>query len=244
MFKNKDYTDNIKLLNTSIKKDNKGYIWENNYKDFRKDLLDEKNLIKKYFGRGNWEINIDKINLKNYQKFVEKNFKIFLNKEINLNNISSIAKNDQKKLQIKKDLKAEYLYKFFYSERIKFFYKKYNKKEIETILEIGAGIGTLAKSFFLNNKIKKYVIIDIPETLILAKIYLQKSLNKKILIVKNKITESDYENNNIILVSPDNIQFLRNIHFDILINTNSFGEFPLKFFLEYKKKLNNFKDKL
>jgi len=241
MFKNKDYKDNIKLLNTSINRSKKGYIWENNYKDFRKDLLNEKNLIKKYFGRGNWEINIDKINLKNYQKFIKENFKKFFNKEINLNNISLIAKKDQKKLQIDKDLKPEYLYKFFYSERIKFLYKKHNKKEIKTILEIGAGIGTLAKSFFINNKINKYVIIDIPETLILEKIYLEKSLNKRILIVKNKITKSDYENNDIILVSPDNIQCLKNIHFDILINTNSFGEFPLKFFLEYKKKLNNFK---
>ena len=241
MIKKKDNLDYIELLDSSTNNSKKGYVWENNYRNFRKDFLNEKNLLKKYFGRGNWEVNIKNIYFKNYQNFIRKSFRKFLNKEINLNNIVSVSKTDQLKLKIDKDLKAEYLYKFFYTERIKYLYKKYNTKKIKTILEIGAGIGTLARFFFINNKINKYVIIDIPETLVLQKIYLQKTLNKKILIIKNKITKLDYESNDIILVSPDNIHFLKKIHFDLLINTNSFAEFPLKYFLEYKEKLNNFK---
>jgi len=71
MFKNKDYTDNIKLLNTSIKKDNKGYIWEN---DCKYSLKNEKYKI---FLNSNF-------NFKDYLADIP----FFLNQKINSNILS------------------------------------------------------------------------------------------------------------------------------------------------------------
>lgn len=212
----------------------KGYIWQNNYDQFEKKLFSNENLLNFYFGNGNWEVNINQSDLENYKSFL-LNFENI--NSLKFDEITKTAELDQKKINLNKNIEAEYLYKYFYSHRINRIYKDNFNKEIETIIEIGGGIGTLARSFFQEIKIKKYVLIDIPETLILAYQFLGRVLDKKILLT-NQVSKDEFQENDIILLSPINISNLKEFNFDILINTNSFGEFPYSTFLKYIEELD------
>ena len=57
-------------------------------------------------------------------------------------------------------------------ERLGYIKKNLKFDKINTILEIGAGIGLLASSFFKLKKNIKYLIIDIPPTICFAEYYL------------------------------------------------------------------------
>lgn len=97
----------------------------------------------------------------------------------------------------------------------------------EVILEIGGGYGGPCFQWFSNKLFnpKIYVIVDIPESLFYAEVFL------KLNLINVKITHinPDFEFNNnstpvIFLCSPDNLHILTNISFNLIFNTGSLGE--------------------
>lgn len=65
---------------------------------------------------------------------------------------------------------TEFLNKLRYINTIK---KNADLNKIETIVELGAGIGLLASCFLKLKKNIKYIIIDIPPTILLSEYYLR-----------------------------------------------------------------------
>ena len=104
------------------------------------------------------------------------------------------------------------------------------KKEINSniVVEIGGGYGNFAHKFKeLHNK-SKYVIIDLPEVLLLQHYYLM-NMNKNYKII-NLIDESidiDIDNESFdFLLLPFNTYQKHNFNSDIIINKRSLGEMP------------------
>ena len=112
------------------------------------------------------------------------------------------------------------------------------QKDPSTILEIGAGYGNLAsklKTIFINSK---YIIIDLPEVLLIQNYYLNIfDSNMKIinLIDNSKTNIQDLYNQNfdIALIPFNEFKNLKNIPFELAINTRSFGEMPKEVLGEY-----------
>ncbi len=117
------------------------------------------------------------------------------------------------------------------------------QKNIQKILEIGGGYGNLAtklKSVFPKSK---YIIIDLPEVLLIQHYYISHSNpNCKIInlldfgkdhidIIHNE--EYDY------LLIPFHIYKELDINFDLVINTRSFGEMPKTTLRDYFEFIHN-----
>ena len=110
-------------------------------------------------------------------------------------------------------------------------------KKISKILEIGGGYGNLAtklKKIFPN---VKYIIIDLPEVLLIQHYYLSKTFpNNKIInlldyqkLNKNIILEEDFD----FILIPFYIYKEIYLEFDLVINTRSFGEMPNSILNDY-----------
>ena len=130
----------------------------------------------------------------------------------------------------------------------------------DVYLEIGAGIGgvcyNLMDKFYKNNK---YVIFDIPETLLICYAFLRENLNKKFSIYYYGDETESFDlnkvlkNHDIVLLPHYKLQDV-DIEFDVFVNTGSFCEMPThacenyidkvlgfsksgnKYFIEYRKK--------
>ena len=100
-------------------------------------------------------------------------------------------------------------------------YKKYKNRQDLVILEIGGGSGILTSILFQLLNIKKYILVDLPENLYLASVYLQVVLNEDI----TYLGDSDYKNTRLIASLPEHINNI-NFEIDLVVNTNSFGEMP------------------
>jgi putative sugar O-methyltransferase len=108
----------------------------------------------------------------------------------------------------KVDINLDYLLGI---EEFDFIDKNLNFKDIKTIVEIGAGFGRTAHVLLkIIDSINKYVIIDLPELLIISKRYLRSVLSEDLF---SKI----YFFSNL----DENI---KNIKSDLVININSFQE--------------------
>ena len=108
------------------------------------------------------------------------------------------------------------------------------------VVEIGGGYGNLANKFISLYKNIKYIIIDLPEILMVQHYYLEKcclatNTNKKIInIAELDIAELDNQGTidinstefDILLVPCNQYNKLNNIRIDLLINMRSFGEMP------------------
>lgn len=108
-------------------------------------------------------------------------------------------------------------------------------KQNMTILEIGAGFGNLANKIIKNTKNCKYISIDLPETLVLQHYYLSKvypSLKivryKDIIIADGVIPDFD-----ILLLPPFDLTILKNITFDLIIQTRGFSEMKFSVIKKY-----------
>ena len=88
----------------------------------------------------------------------------------------------------------------------------------EIICEIGAGFGRTCHSILSIYKIKKYIIIDIPEIL---------NLSKKFL--KNVLDKENFEK----IIFVDSIDYKSVQKADLIINIDSFQEIPNKAALDY-----------
>ena len=93
----------------------------------------------------------------------------------------------------------------------------------KNILEIGAGCGILA-SLLLQEK-KKYFIVDIPNMIVCSSSYLMTIFPDKKYCLPNELTKSDDINEkDIIFITPNQIKFLKDNYFDLIINNQSFQE--------------------
>ena len=133
------------------------------------------------------------------------------------------------------------LYHVYSAWQIKRIYNLISKKnKPNNILEIGAGYGGLACKLTQIFKNSKYIIIDLPEVLLIQNYYLSKN-NPSLKIINlldfNYQENFDIENieGDIILVPFTIYKNIQNFKFDLAINTRSFGEMPNKIMVEYIK---------
>lgn len=116
----------------------------------------------------------------------------------------------------------------------RFIHKIYDNK-IKIILEIGGGYGNLAHKMKQLYKKSKYIIVDLPEVLLLQHYYLINNNSEyKIINLIDNSTEIDVENDNFdILLIPFNLYNKYKFKCDIIINMRSMGEMPKKDLYNY-----------
>ena len=134
-------------------------------------------------------------------------------------------------------------------ERLGYIKKNLKFDKINTILEIGAGIGLLASSFFKLKKNIKYLIIDIPPTICFAEYYLS-NLSLKVFGYQDliKIKQIDikkiFEDFDVICLPPWKMKEIKDVNFDLFMNIQSFQEMEKSSNLNYLSitKNNNVKN--
>ncbi len=100
---------------------------------------------------------------------------------------------------------------------------------IKTILEIGSGYGALARIFKLLQNNATVVLVDLPESLFYAQIFLALNFpNARIKYLTEQMDKVGLSNYDFILVPVQLCETLRNCSFDIVINTGSLQEMPNK----------------
>ncbi len=106
-----------------------------------------------------------------------------------------------------------------------------------TFLEIGGGYGALASKLTSIYKNIKYIIIDLPEVLLIQNYYLKEcnpSLNIINLLERENLTNKNYKEEKFdVLLIPFNIYKKIKLNFDVAINTRSFGEMPRNILHDY-----------
>ena len=117
--------------------------------------------------------------------------------------------------------------------------KKNTKFEsINYVLELGAGIGLFASAFLKLNKKTKYLILDIPPTIIFSqyflsnigyKVYGYEEIRKE----KNIDIKKIFENYDVICLPTWKIEDLKDFKFDLFVNIYSFQEMEKKQCLNY-----------
>ena len=121
------------------------------------------------------------------------------------------------------------------------FYEKIKKeclnKKIETVLEIGAGVGILPSLISQNENIK-YFIIDIPQMIVNSSSYLMTIFpNKKFCLPNELDSNKSFEKNDIIFLLPSQIKLIKNDFFDLATSNQAFQEMNYKEIEEYFKLL-------
>lgn len=107
-------------------------------------------------------------------------------------------------------------------------YINYTNSNYNIVVEIGGGYGNFAHKFKqLHNK-SKYIIIDLPEVLLLQHFYLmQMKCNYTIINLIDQACDVDINNDNFdFLLLPFNVYQNYNFNFDVVINKRSLGEMP------------------
>ena len=98
------------------------------------------------------------------------------------------------------------------------------KSGIKRVIEIGGGYGSLARIFKIMEEDLTYAIIDLPESIFFAHIYLALNFpNAKIAYI-NQNQKIDMDNYDFALIPVQFYQALSNDEFDIVINTGSLQE--------------------
>lgn len=117
-----------------------------------------------------------------------------------------------------------------------------NKSEIKRVLEIGGGYGGLARIFKIMNPQACYIIVDLPESLFFAELFLSLNFPEANIAYSNNKEKNNFEFVDFLLVP---IQYIENIfgeEFDLVINTGSLQEMPdntVKIFMDFiQSKIN------
>lgn len=114
---------------------------------------------------------------------------------------------------------------FFSIEECHFLKKFLNHKDINSIIEIGAGFGRTAQALIrLFDNVNEYTIIDIPEILSLSQAYLKRVLNSNEFSKVNFVNALNIKNSSVDLASSD-----------LVINIDSFQEMEeetIKFYFQ------------
>lgn len=100
-----------------------------------------------------------------------------------------------------------------------------------TVIELGGGLGHLARTMRIMKVTKTHVIVDIPETLLFSYSFLSLNFPSAKLVIATSASDiSDALQNNVdfLLVPVFLADFLVGLKFDLFINTASLGEMPNK----------------
>ena len=115
----------------------------------------------------------------------------------------------------------------------------FKKNQPRNILEIGAGYGGLASKLTKLFDKSKYIIIDLPEVLLIQNYFLSESNpNLKIVnLLDHRDEPIDIEkiDSDIVLIPFTIYKKIKNFSFELAINTRSFGEMPKEIMYEYIK---------
>lgn len=153
--------------------------------------------------------------------------KILIGKDINKYVFNNHVGNPRNLLHENKILNVDDLYHIYAIWQLDRYIQENNSKT-NIVLEIGGGYGNFANKFKNLRKFSKYVIIDLPEVLLLQHYYLSE-MNKNYKIINLIDTSIDIDIETIefdFLLIPFNIYQKYNFKFDIIINKRSIGEMP------------------
>ena len=127
------------------------------------------------------------------------------------------------------------LYQIYATWQINRFANQLNNK-MDIVVEIGGGYGDLAHKIKSLYKKTKYIIIDLPEVLLLQHYYLKKvNPNLKIInLIDNINIDVDNDNFDILLLPFGEFEKY-NFKFDMVINMRSLGEMPKDVLNKYMK---------
>ena len=201
------------LPSQDLEKISKGIMYSRNYNDYEKlDIVKRYKELRIMFGDKLDQIlfNSEIGNPRGYE-FKDKNNNFFLN--------------------------FDDLYHVYSADQISRVINNFNLgSKINRILEIGGGYGNLATKLKKLFSKSQYLIIDLPEVLLIQHYYLSKTFpNQKII---NLVDDSKFSKNILydgefdFLLIPFNIYQEMNLEFDLVVNTRSFGEMPI-----YSKRL-------
>ena len=153
--------------------------------------------------------------------------KILIGEDINKYVFNNHVGNPRNLLYENKILNVDDLYHIYAIWQLDRYIQENNSKT-NIVLEIGGGYGNFANKFKNLRKISKYVIIDLPEVLLLQHYYLSEmNKNYKIINLIDTSIDIDIETTEFdFLLIPFNIYQKYNFKFDIIINKRSIGEMP------------------
>ena len=181
-------------------------------------------LIKK---NDNYNINYNQIEIKEILKRYNY-LKKMIGGEVENIPFNTNAGNPRHYAHDNKLLNFDDLYHIYATWQINRFIKLENSI-IKTVVEIGAGYGNFSHKFKTTNNNIKYIIIDLPEILLLQHYYLLANNNSYKIInlidYKNKDIDIDNTDCDFILI-PFNMYKNYNFKCDIIINKRSLGEMP------------------
>jgi len=116
-------------------------------------------------------------------------------------------------------------------------------REIKSVCEIGGGYGNIARLWFSNTivDIDTYLIIDIPESLFFAEVFLRSTLKDVDVVYINSIYDINNDNNKkVVYLCPVYLHELTsNLNFDIIANSESIPEMGDDWTRFWKDWLNN-----
>ena len=208
------------LPSQDLEKISKGIMYSRNYNDYEKlDIVKRYKELRIMFGDKLDQIlfNSEIGNPRGYE-FKDKNNNFFLN--------------------------FDDLYHVYSAAQISRVINNFNLgSKINRILEIGGGYGNLATKLKKLFSKSQYLIIDLPEVLLIQHYYLSKTFpNQKII---NLVDDSKFSKNILydgefdFLLIPFNIYQEMNLEFDLVINTRSFGEMPIHILKDYFSLIQN-----
>ena len=153
--------------------------------------------------------------------------KILIGEDINKYVFNNHVGNPRNLLYENKILNVDDLYHIYAIWQLDRYIQENNSKT-NIVLEIGGGYGNFANKFKNLRKLSKYVIIDLPEVLLLQHYYLSEmNKNYKIINLIDTSIDIDIETTEFdFLLIPFNIYQKYNFKFDIIINKRSIGEMP------------------
>lgn len=107
----------------------------------------------------------------------------------------------------------------------------------KVVLEIGSGIGELARIFMTTNVSKKYILCDIPPALAFAEKHILENMDaSRVSLFDPNRTGVDLDSDHdLFFITPDQLTLVP--HFDVGVNIYSFGEMTLDIVTSYVKKL-------
>lgn len=95
------------------------------------------------------------------------------------------------------------------------------------ILEIGGGYGGLCRIFMRSGRVRSYVIVDLPESLMCAYAYLRLSIpDRKCVLIESADSFALNQSADVRLVPLHLLDVIDGLNVDLAVNTGSFGEMP------------------
>lgn len=204
---------------------------------------EEKNFIKKIKKKLNNILNIINLNKIRYLTYIKAFDKILKDKksfknQAKFKKTSILAKNFEEIKKIYPFTKFEindHVIRSYYI--INLLNSYFEIKDKDFILEIGPGgcnLASLLKHHFNN---KCFILIDLPETLILSLSIINELFPQSKVLFPNecdtKINEKLMEKYDFIFLTPSQINLLEDNIIDLSINTNSFGEMNINQINQY-----------